>query len=114
MLLALARAGAPALDRHFASSSGSSFIARLATYVADGGGASAPFGGGRWASPRATALGGAALAAYDVAFGMTAPNMSMTARSGETKLLEYAALVSVGGSGAAHGRPRSVAENRSL
>mmetsp|Transcript_41158 Transcript_41158/g.132449 ORF Transcript_41158/g.132449 Transcript_41158/m.132449 type:complete len:2416 (-) Transcript_41158:30-7277(-) len=91
VLLALACAGPHALERHFAATSGSSLAARLAAYVADGGGQSARFGGGRWASARTGAIAAAALAAYDASLGMTAPDVVFSGSSGASQVIAYEA-----------------------
>jgi len=93
VLLALSRAGESALARHFAANSGASLPAKLAAYVADGGevAQSVRFGGGSWVSPRDAAMVSVALAAYDQAMGMTAPDLVFKASSDAIGLLDYEA-----------------------
>jgi len=93
VLLAIARASSAARDQYFSDTSGSSLAAKIASYVADGGGdgRSACFGGGYWMGPRSAAIAAVSLAAYDLAHGSTNPDLVFAATGGGVDMLNFEA-----------------------
>eukprot|EP00930_Biecheleria_cincta_P042733 TRINITY_DN29405_c0_g1_i1.p1 TRINITY_DN29405_c0_g1~~TRINITY_DN29405_c0_g1_i1.p1 ORF type:complete len:2528 (-),score=343.66 TRINITY_DN29405_c0_g1_i1:202-7785(-) len=88
VLLALAHAGDAARAKYFGGDSGSTLVAKLASYVARGGHAST---GGYWIGNREAAYATLALSAYDHAMGSNRPDLMLTATSGQHSLLSYEA-----------------------